>query len=142
MDKNQLRKEYEDLTGKRPFPGWPEEQLIELMEKYKKENGINETVITSPEEGLKTERKEVHDEETELNKEEAERMKEAAAINNREIQTIGEITPVFVKGVPYGIINNEYVPWDEAELIILKAQKEYIEEQIRQKQEETKKQQQ
>jgi len=138
MNRKQLREEYEDITGKKPFTGWSADLLQEKIQRYKEENNIKEVVVTSAAEALKKSLKtkpvvaEVKVEEDD----EAKRIKEAAEINSRSRQTVFEIAPVWINGKPFGIIDDKYVPWAEAELIILNRQKEEIEKKITKKQQE------
>jgi hypothetical protein len=116
MDKKQLAKEYMELhpENKRPYGGWSEEILKEKINEFK-----SGAIDVKQEKGS-------------LDPEEKERMEEAYRINNMQHSTVNKLAPVWKDGKPYGIINDKYVPWAEAELIVLNNKKAQIEAEIAQ----------
>jgi len=88
----ELRDQYTKTIGKKPFNGWDEEKLKELIEKH---TGLKETV----------------------DPEEAERIADAKRINSMQHKILpDQLTPVWLNGEPHAIIDNKYVPWVEAEI--------------------------
>ena len=97
----QLREEYKRLYGKGPFNGWNAEKLQEK---------INAKHDEDPE--AQTSNKFYTQEELE----EKDRMAEAKRINSMNHRTIEEqLIPVFIGGVPHGLVKGQYVPFEEAE---------------------------
>ena len=125
----ELRAEYQSLKGSRAFNGWKEDKLIEEIGKLRDiEENLTDSVHTQV---PTTQAPKVVSEWDEMS--EAERVEEARKINSMEHETITEIAPVWLNGEPYGIIDNKYVTWDEAELIVLQNQKAMVEAKIAKK---------
>jgi len=127
--RGELYKKYMEAhpEGKRPSPRWNDEEIKAKIKEFE-----GETEETDDEEE-KFDAVKLSDCE---DYEEYKRMKEAYIINNRMIRTVFQIEPIFLKGKPYAIMDNEYVPWEKAELIVLNNKKKALEEEIKQKQRE------
>lgn len=104
-----LREQYTALSGKRPFPGWKEEQLQEKIDAF------NAPKLQKTWE--------------EMNEE--ERIEEAKRINSRKPKLITEkMIPVFRNKKPFAIINDKYIPWEEAQVIHKEQQIKQLQEEI------------
>ena len=101
----ELRLKYKEVVGKSPFNGWNKEQLIKRI------NDVSPTINEVA--------TEIANKVDARSKEELERMEEARKINTMQYKLIPEeATPVFLEGKPYCIINNEYMPYEEAVIYI------------------------
>lgn len=112
MDIKEIRVEYKEVMGKIPFHGWTGEQMIEKMEEFKNAPVVEE-VVEAP---VVVEPTPV---EPTIDLEEQARMIEAHKINTMQHKLVPEdTTPIYLEGEPYCIINNKYVPYAEAAVII------------------------
>jgi hypothetical protein len=127
MDAN-LRAQYEAKFGKKPFMGWSDEKLKELIEDpttvvnltTPAVDSVTTTAVLSD-----VQDPEGQPEPNPVDPEEKARMEEAAIINARAQNAslpANNKVPVFMNGAAYGIIDNKYVPWDEAQVVFQKAQ--------------------
>lgn len=130
MDIKQLRKDYEELVDKKPWPGWSEEKIEEKMEAFRSENNITEVVITEPVATVQT--ADIKEETSVV--EHGERYKNIRKLERSQIyKQLMNLEPVFLKEVPHAIIGNKYVLWEEAEVIKLTMIKNEIEQLIKEK---------
>jgi len=125
MDIKQLRDDYEELTGSRPFNGWDVEKLQEKMKDFKQENNIKEDVEVH---GLPPQKEvKIKEQQTTIHE-----MNQKASRLNMYKQLI-RMEPVFINGEPKAIVNNEYVDWAEAEIGAFKKIIEEVEQIIKEK---------
>jgi len=130
MTIQQLREDYKELIGKRPFNGWGEEKLEEKMDEFKKENNINEVVVSQPRPAaLEEKTDEIKSIEFHSSRHEANEKLRRAKV----FKQLFNLEPIFIREKPYAIIDNEYVEWEKAELIGLKKIKAEIEQLIKEK---------
>ena len=97
MTKQELTAEYKQKFGKKPFAGWDEEKLKEKLGIVIEEEQKDWDSMT-----------------------EAERMKEAKRMNTEQIELfdqLKDLTPIMIDGIPNAIIDNQYVPWKDAQIL-------------------------
>lgn len=117
--KKELVAKYEQLTGKKNGKFFDEEALSVLIAHYEKNQGITTSQVVE----IKTENPNLFQIEVEPEKkfedmtEEEKREATLLEINGQTDTDV--IVPVYQDGKTFGIINNKYVPWLEAEVYIL-----------------------
>ena len=129
-DIKKLREEYKDLTGGNPFNGWSEEKLLEKMTEFKEENNIVE--VTVPHLPRVAAVKDIKEEDS-VRAHTTRHEENQKIIRNKIYKQLFKIEMIFIKGAPMAIIDNEYIPWEEAELIGLKKVKAEVEQLIEEK---------
>jgi len=133
MSIKQLREDYEDLVGRKPFNGWSEEKLQEKMAAFREEHKIREdVVVTKPRVAeVKVSVAESEAKSIELH---TTRHETNEKIRRGQIyRQLFNLEPIFINRVPFALIGNEYVKWEKAELIGLKKIKAEIEQLIEEK---------
>ena len=118
-----LRSKFTELTGKQHFAGWDEEQLEKIIAKKEEELAGQEKVPSEEPKENKKEEKPLEATEgvafDDLPDE--ERIKEAARINSQTYKTIPDtLTPVFLDGEAFCVIDEKYVPYNEGRIIVQK----------------------
>ena len=100
---DQKREEYQTLFGKRPFYGWNVEKLQEKIDAFDKPETEKMPIIPV----TKVEK---------IEEKVEEKKPEPAQIDPEE-----KLVPVFKGGRPFAIMGGEYVPWGEAEAMVVRA---------------------
>ena len=115
-----LREEYIELTGKRPFNGWNEEKLKVRISDYKREHNISDDVeVSGPPVHIP-----IEDDVREGHK---SRFEALESLKRQKImKQLLNLQPVMIGEKVFAIIDNNYIPWTEAEIVMLNKLKEEI----------------
>lgn len=107
MDLNELRKIYTEKTGKNPFLGWKEEELLKKLADFKAEENVPPLSE---------------------NEEQAER----ARFENEELLAKEEPREVvFIGENPFAIVGNQYVAYADAEILWVRRDIERLERKLK-----------
>lgn len=130
-DMKKLREDYKDLTGSNPFNGWSEEKLLEKMAEFKEENNIVEVEVSSMPRPAAV--RDIKEEKVEAATHLSRHQVNQKLLRMQVYKQLMKTEMIFLKGKPMAIVNDQYIDWEEAQLIGLKKIKAEIEDLIKEK---------
>ncbi|MCK5603459.1 hypothetical protein KAR91_16360 [Candidatus Pacearchaeota archaeon] len=135
IDIKKLREDYKDLTGGNPFNGWSADKLLEKMAEYKEEHNIVEVEVSAMPRPPAVQ--DIKEEKGEASTHLSRHQKNQKLVRMQVYKQLMKVEMIFIKGKPMAILNDQYVDWEEAQLIGLKKIKSEIEDLIAEKEQKT-----